>query len=207
MTQTGSTRALRLLAPLIFVRHGETDWNRSGRLQGQQDIALNPRGRDQAAAVGRAIAKKLGPQGLAASDFVASPMFRARETMEIARAAMGLPGKDYRLDERLKELTFGSWEGLTWREVQAQAPEGAARRELGKWRFTPPDGGESYAALAERIRPWAETLDRQTVAVSHGGVARALMHLIAGVPEQEACVAEITQGRAIVFQDRGMSWL
>lgn len=195
-----------LKAPLIFVRHGETDWNVEGRLQGQKDVALNARGRDQAAAVGRDLAKRFGPERLARIDFVASPMGRTRETMEILRGAMGLPVKNYSLDDRLKELTFGAWEGFTWREIRQRAAQGAAAREADKWRFTPP-GGESYASLCARIAPWLTELERETIAVSHGGVARAAMHLIAGRDPQEACVAEITQGRAILFKPGTMTWL
>lgn len=195
-----------LRASLIFVRHGETDWNVAGRLQGQREIALNPRGRDQAAAVGRMLAKRLGQEGLAARDFVSSPMTRCRETMEILRAAAGLPAAGYGFDERLKELTFGTWEGLTWREVQARFAAGAAAREADKWGFTPPQG-ESYATLCARIAPWLAGLDRPTLAVSHGGVARAVMHLVAGLDPFSASVAEITQGRALLFEPGRMSWL
>lgn len=191
---------------LVFVRHGETDWNAVGRLQGQQDIALNARGRDQAAAVGRALRKAYGVQALAAHAFVASPMLRTRETMEIARAAMTLPPRDYALDDRLKELTFGGWEGLTWREVQERDPDGAARRERDKWRFTPP-GGESYADLCARVAPWLAALDRPTVVVSHGGVARAALHLATGMDADEAAMAPIAQGRAIVIEEGRARWI
>jgi probable phosphoglycerate mutase len=206
MSRASAAPAVPLRAPLIFVRHGETDWNVVGRLQGQREIPLNARGRDQAAAVGRSLARRLGPAGLAAHRFVASPMARARETMAILRAAMGLPVADYALDERLRELTFGSWEGLTWREVQQRSAQEAARREADKWGFTPP-GGESYAALCERIAPWLAGLDAPTLAVSHGGVARAAMHLALGLDPREASMAEITQGRAMLFADGGMQWL
>lgn len=205
-TQFGAaTVGCALRTTLVFVRHGETDWNVSGRLQGQRDISLNPRGRDQAAAVGRALAKRFGAD-LETRDFVASPMERARETMEILRAAASLPAKGYALDARLKELTFGTWEGMTWREVQARDPEGAARREADKWGFIPPEG-ESYAMLCARIAPWLEGLTRPTVAVSHGGVARALLHLVAGLDPLEASVAEITQGRALIFEPGQARWL
>lgn len=194
-----------LRTTLIFVRHGETDWNLAGRLQGQREIPLNPRGRDQAAAVGHMLAKRLGA-ALADHDFVASPMGRARETMEILREAARLPRKDYALDARLTELTFGTWEGFTWREVKERCAEGAAQREADKWSFTPP-GGESYAALSARIAPWLAGLSRPTLAASHGGVARAVMHLVAGVEPNAASIAEITQGRAILFEPGRMRWM
>lgn len=195
-----------LRTTLIFVRHGETDWNVAGRLQGQRDIPLNARGRDQAAAVGRTLSKRLGAQELACRDFVCSPMERCRETMEILRGSAGLPAKGYAFDERLKELTFGTWEGFTWREVKARFADGAKEREADKWGFTPPEG-ESYAALCARIAPWINGLTRETIAVSHGGVMRAAMHLIAGLDPAQASVAEITQGRALLFERGRMAWI
>ncbi len=194
---------------LIFVRHGETSYNAENRLQGQRDILLNARGRDQASAVGRRLRASLGDEIdrlEASAAFVASPLGRARETMELARAAMDLPPKRYRLDRTLVELSFGAWEGLTWTEVKARDPEGVKARRADKWGFAPP-GGESYATLAERVRPWLAALSADAFIVSHGGVARALMSLLAGVPGETAAEAPIVQGRAILFEDRGYRWI
>lgn len=193
---------------VVFLRHGETDWNAEGRLQGRQDIPLNEKGRWQAAKAGRAVARILGPDALRSSSlaFLCSPMIRARETMEIARAAMGLPATEYKLDERLVELTFGDWEGLTWPEVKAREPAAASWREGDKWRFTPPNG-ESYAMLADRLEPWAANLEGEAVVVSHGGVARALMRMIGALPEERAALADIWQGRALVFHNGRFTWI
>ena len=194
---------------LLFVRHGETPYNAENRLQGQLDIPLNARGRDQARAVGRALVMRLGVEIErleTAEAFIASPLVRARQTMEIARDAMGLPPDRYRLEARLKELSFGAWEGLTWPEIEAQDPKGIRARTRDKWRFAPP-GGESYAMLAERVRPWLEGLTGDAFVVSHGGVARALMTLIAGVPPAKAADAPITQGRALAFEKGGCRWI
>jgi hypothetical protein len=139
---------VHLAVPLCIIRHGETDWNVEGRLQGQKDISLNGRGRAQAEAVGRELAR-LHPE-ITTFDFVSSPLLRARETMCILRASLDLDPDLYRVDEDLRELTFGSWEGWTWSEVRDHDPVGAAGREADKWAFVPP-GGENYAMLAERI--------------------------------------------------------
>ena len=193
---------------IIFLRHGETDWNAEYRLQGQQDTPLNARGRDQARAVGRALRDWLGGEGpdVASLDFIASPLSRTRETMELARAAMGLPPADYATDPRLVELSFGRWEGLTWNELKARDPWAATAREGDKWTFQPP-GGESYAMLAERVRPWLDGLDRESLVVAHGGVARVMMVLIGGVAPAEAALRDIRQGRALIFEDGGCRWL
>lgn len=194
---------------IVFIRHGETAYNAEGRLQGQRDIPLNGKGREQASAVGRSLRKRMGVEidALeAAGAFWASPLGRTRETMELARAAMGLPPKAYQLSDDLKELTFGRWEGLNWLEVELQDPAGARAREADKWNFTPP-AGESYAMLADRLRPWLEARRGDCFMTSHGGVARALMYLIAGVEPIIAASVSIWQGRAIVFEGGGYKWV
>lgn len=203
------TAVIRSPHRLLFIRHGETDWNREGRLQGQQDIGLNAKGREQADAVGRTLRKLAGREIDAleiARAFVSSPLLRTRETMERARAAMRLRPEGYRLCDDLKELTFGDWEGLTWPEVQARDPQGAAARAADKWSFTPPNG-ESYAALASRLAPWVASIDRNLFVASHGGVARALMYLLGGVAPEVAAEASIHQGRALLFADGRFAWL
>jgi probable phosphoglycerate mutase len=194
---------------LIFIRHGETDWNVEARLQGQHDIPLNGRGRDQASAAGRLLRDWFG-DGLSArvaqTGFVASPLSRARDTMERVRAAMGLDPAAYETDDRLVELSFGRWEGLTWPEVKARDPWAARAREGDKWTFQPP-GGESYAMLADRLRPWLAGLSRETLIVSHGGVARVLMALIGGSPITTAPLRDIHQGRVLIFEAGACHWL
>jgi broad specificity phosphatase PhoE len=194
---------------LIFLRHGETAYNAENRLQGQLDIPLNARGREQARAVGRTLGGRIGSEIErleGAGAFIASPLERARETMEIAREAMGLPPSRYRLDPTLKEISFGAWEGWTWREIEARDGKAVRERKREKWSFTPP-GGESYATLAARVRPWLDGLSGDAFVVSHGGVARALMALIAGVAPREAAEAPIAQGRALCFENGTCRWI
>jgi broad specificity phosphatase PhoE len=189
---------------LILVRHGETDWNREGRLQGGQDIPLNALGREQAAeAAGRL--RELVPD-FSGLDFIGSPMLRARETMDILRRELELPAGEYRIDDRLRELTFGSWEGYTWRDVRKAEREQAQLRERDKWSFVPP-GGESYLMLAERVRPVLAELQRETVIVSHGGVARAVLALVGAVSPQKAALVEIWQGKLLVVSGGSADWL
>ena len=189
---------------ILFARHGETAYNAENRLQGQRDIPLNARGRDQAAAVGRTLGQRIRPEidALEAADaFFASPLKRATETMEVARGKMGLDPGRYRLDPRLMELSFGDWEGLTWAEIAALDPKGLAARRSDKWNYVPP-GGESYAMLAERVRAWLATLAGDALVVAHGGTARALMTILAGLPDGVSAGTPIVQGRALLF-DKG----
>ncbi len=189
---------------LFIVRHGETPWNVEGRLQGQRDIAMNGRGRDQADAAGRVLARVM--TDAAAAHYVSSPLGRTRETMERLRTAMGLDPAGYALDDRLKEITFGRWEGLTWPELAQRDPDGASGREADKWGFVPP-GGESYHMLTERLQPWLDGLTGDTVAVTHGGVARALMAMIGGMDRAEAPLTVVRQGEVMLFESNSWRWL
>jgi broad specificity phosphatase PhoE len=197
-------QALTIPGRLFLVRHGETDWNREGRLQGGQDIPLNALGRMQAEEAGSRL-RALTPD-FARLDYVSSPMERARDTMTILRRELGLPPDDFRIDERLRELTFGAWEGFTWREIRKSERELAQARERDKWGFVPP-GGESYRMLAERVRPALEALAPDTVLVSHGGVARAVLALIGAVDTIEAARVEIWQGKILVVEGGKATWM
>jgi probable phosphoglycerate mutase len=193
-----------LPAPLIFLRHGETDWNVEGRLQGQRDIPLNVTGRGQARRNGEAILRAF--PDIAGFDAVASPLGRTRATMEIARGAMGLDPAVYRTDDRLLEITFGAWEGATLDELRAIEPGRIAERERDKWDFVPP-GGESYARITRRVGAWLAEVQRPTFAVSHGGVGRVLRHLVLGIDPAEAAGLPFPQDRALVIREGRGEWV
>jgi len=180
---------------LLFLRHGETDRNRALRFQGQRDIPLNEIGRRQGARNGRAIA------GILASRrwrLVASPLGRSVETMRIALDAAGLPGQPFAMEPALKEAHYGDWEGLTLVEIGERHAEAARAREADKWRYVPPNG-ESYAMVSERVAVWLAGLDGPTFVVAHGGILRALLHLLAGLPPHDAPHLAVPQDRAILF--------
>ena len=190
---------------LYFIRHGETDWNGEHRLQGQHDIPLNARGRVQAARSGEVLRDLLEREGKAAADTPTypSPLGRARETMELMRAAMGLEPLAYRTDARLMEMSFGRWEGFTFAELQARESEALAERERDKWGFVLP-GGESYAQLQVRVRSWCDGIEQDTVVSAHGGVCRVLMASLNFVEPMSASVGNVGQGCVYVFNDNGM---
>ena len=170
---------------LYYVRHGETDWNRAARLQGRRDTSLNALGREQAIRGGEILRGLFAGNAIACTrlDYIASPLARARQTMELMRRSLGLAPCDYRIDDRLAEMAFGDWEGLTLAEVGMRDPEGLAARERDKWGFVPPNG-ESYQQVAVRIAQWYESLRADSVVAAHGGTMRALLvHLGIDQPE------------------------
>ena len=193
--------------PLVyFVRHGQTDWNAEGRLQGQSDIDLNDVGRMQARRNGLHLKEILGDP--AALRYVASPMRRARETMEIVRGELGLPRHGYDTDRRLIEIHFGDWQGFTYAEMEQRVPGFAAMRERDKWNVTPPGvGAESYRRLAERVAPWLASVKDETVCVSHGGVMRAVVWLVTRDSDEAASHMETPQDKVLRLQNGVFDWL
>ena len=161
---------------LYVARHGESDWNVEGRWQGHTDIPLNEAGRTQA----RELAVALRPHGLAA--VVSSDLARARETAQIVAGALGVP-RTYE-DPRLRERSFGIFEGLTRRECEQRHPE-----EWQVWtqERRPPRGAEPHDALAVRVVAGAErvalevaTSGAPALVVTHGAALRALVEAITG---------------------------
>jgi alpha-ribazole phosphatase len=164
------------MTTLLLVRHGETDWNRDGRWQGQTDTELNERGREQA----RALAAELDGETIAA--VYASDLARARETAELVATPRGL---EVRSDPRLRELNFGGWEGLTTAEIEDRYPDQVARwrADDGSHAFA---GGETYVQMGERVvqalSEIAAAHPSETVlVVLHGGPMRGLLAHAAGL--------------------------
>jgi probable phosphoglycerate mutase len=183
---------------LVYViRHGQTDWNAIRRLQGQKDIPLNDFGRQQAVGNGKVLARILGATA-DDFDYVASPLGRTRETMELMRGAMGLDPKAYRTDDRLVEVSFGDWEGQTLPELKKEFPDRVKARKANKWDFIPPgQDAESYEILSWRIGAWLSSVEVPTVCVCHGGVIRSIFRLVSGMDKDEASRTQIPQDRIL----------
>jgi probable phosphoglycerate mutase len=190
-------------APTIYyIRHGETQWNADGRLQGVQDVPLNDLGRRQAAHAGQVLSDLFARHGHDRRElpFVSSPLGRARTTMELVRGALALPVQDYAIDDRLREIGYGTWEGSTLAQMQLADPELFAKRQVEKWTVAPP-GGESYVAVQQRMTDWYGGLNGDIVTVAHGGTARALMVALGFETPQSAADLTIEQGAVYVFGD------
>ncbi|RFU20041.1 histidine phosphatase family protein [Geodermatophilus marinus] len=161
---------------LLVWRHGRTEWNATGRFQGQLDPPLDPEGRRQAAAA----AAHLAADGLAADAtvVVSSDLDRARSTAAALTEALGVP---LRLDARLREHGMGAWEGLTRQEVADRYPE-----QYADWLAGRPvrgRGGEDVAEVPRRALAALRDLPETEVAVvvTHGGTAARLMEALLGL--------------------------
>lgn len=177
---------------ILLVRHGETEWNRERRIQGRLDSPLTTRGLAQARVIGQLI---MSLPEAASIRIVASPLGRARRTAEIICEQLA-PRPELAIDERLREISVGSWDGLTYREIEMRFPgvfDGEGRHE---WYFRSPDG-DTYEGFAGRVGEWLRAAaDGPTlVAVTHGIVSRVLRGLYAGLPREVALTLPVPQDK------------
>ena len=185
---------MKLAAPLYMLRHGETAWNTERRMQGTLNSDLTERGRAQAVAMGRALARELALEERP-TIFLRSPLGRTRETSLIVGRELGLDPAQWRDDKRLAELSYGDWEGSSWTEIEAHTPDA-----LNTWKADPesycPPGGESHFALRRRQ---AEALadiiasSTRTVVVGHGVSGAVLRGINLGLDARAMFVLEKPQ--------------
>ncbi|WP_299348567.1 histidine phosphatase family protein [uncultured Shimia sp.] len=144
-----------------MLRHGHTDWNRAGRIQGRTDIPLDDEARD----VLRGFRL---PEGWRDADLYSSPLLRAFETGQI------VSGRDPHTVDELIEMDWGQWEGLKGVDLKADPDSGFRDIEYWGWDYRPPEG-ESPADVWERIATWLRTLERDSIAVCHIGIMRMVL--------------------------------
>lgn len=160
---------------LVLARHAESAWNAERRFQGRTDVGLSDMGREQAAALARALARRR------VGTIYASPLVRARETAEIVARERGLT---VTLVEELRELSLGVWEGRTVDDVLATEAD-AYRRWRERPYDCPPPEGEPIEEVARRVLPVMERIvsahpdGEDALVVAHGGVISVyLCHLL-----------------------------
>lgn len=171
--------------PLLYVlRHGETAWNTQGRLQGWQDSALTPKGREHAAKQGEILADTLTGDEY----WVTSPLGRAQHTAQIAGAPAQLAQ-----DARLREIDMGAWTGWTSAQITAERPdlEGFAR-------YHAIPKGETIEDVTARVAAFLADCAGPTVVVTHGITSRILRCLATGQPADR--FAEIGGGQGVVYR-------
>jgi broad specificity phosphatase PhoE len=165
------------MTQLIVVRHGQTEWNATDRVQGQSDVDLDDVGVAQAVEVAPRLAE------FAPSLIVSSDLRRAVRTADALAAILGLP---IELDPRLRERHFGRWQGLTMAEVRERYPAQHAEWAAGAHVTDP--SVETTTDLAERTGAAFSDVARRVgggtaVVVSHGGASRLACARMLGWPE------------------------
>jgi broad specificity phosphatase PhoE len=164
-----------------LVRHGQTDWNREGRFQGQSDTALNQTGRAEALALAAQL------KGYSFAAIFTSDLIRARETAEIIATVLALP---ITAEPRLREIKQGEWEGQFMEDIRSRSAEGWDERKIDPVHFHPP-GGESVAELAERTLAAMRYIVHlypvgNVLIVSHGLALATIICREGGIPMGEA---------------------
>jgi broad specificity phosphatase PhoE len=184
---------------IIFVRHGETDWNRQGLIQGSIDTDLNETGHAQA----KSVAALLAAQDIPWADYriVVSPQRRAQQTAEYILNALGRDMDS--VDARVRELGFGVWEGKPFWELKASAVYPADAEGRYFWR---PEGGESYEDGVARVNAWRSELTKPTLVIAHGAVGRCLMGSCTGQAPADLVMLPTPQGRYCVLEGGRMQW-
>jgi broad specificity phosphatase PhoE len=159
---------------VLLARHGETDDNAARRFQGHRDPPLNDRGREQAQALGEALA------GDGIRELWSSPLRRALETATIAGGVLGLQP---RLDPRLMEVDVGRWAGRLYADLAVDEPGAYAQWRSGSPAFRFP-GGESLREQGDRVAEVLQEIaggaDKPVLVVCHGGVIREARRVLAG---------------------------
>ena len=162
---------------LLLCRHGQTGYNAALRFQGQMDEPLSELGRQQAKLLAERLAEE--PVDVAYT----SDLCRAFETAEVALAGRDVP---LHRDERLREIAFGRWEGMTFAEIKDKYPDDVAARERDRVRYAMP-GGESLEQLGQRVKGFLQEVlplheGREIVIVAHGGTVNAIISTLLNIP-------------------------
>jgi broad specificity phosphatase PhoE len=171
---------------IYLIRHGETEWNAQGRFQGKLDSALTETGVKQAEAIGRCLAGL----DLSLDAFVSSPLGRTRQTAAIIAGSAHLPAAQ--CDDRLAEVSLGSWDGLTHFDIDAQWPGLLDGSTPFDWFFRSPDG-ETYDSAFQRAECWLEERQGVTLAVSHGLISRIIRGAYCGLSRTDALSLPVPQ--------------
>ncbi len=188
--------------PEIFlVRHGETTWNRIGRHQGHMESELTLNGIEQVRGVARRLAREITDWDAVA--MACSPQFRCRQTAAVLCDEAGADFERVVLDDRLKERSYGHWEGLTDSEIMARFPDEWRAREADRWTYTIPGGGENYPVTTARITAWLteQPADRPILLVTHGQAGRALRGHLLGLDAAATLALPVLQTTTIHLKD------
>lgn len=175
------------MTTLVLLRHGPTDWNADGRIQGRADVPLSDAGR-------ATVAGWRLPADWAGRRWLTSPLARARETAAIL-------GADATVDERLTEMDWGDWEGRRLGDLRSELGAAMAAMEASGLDLRPP-GGESPRDVAARLAPLLAAIaadGRDTVAVCHKGVIRAALALATGWDMTGKAPVRLRDGTAVAL--------
>ena len=167
---------------ILICRHGQTKWNLENRKQGWLDSELTELGKSQASAI------KFGLKTFCREKefkVICSPLGRVKSTAKIALSEATYPS-EITYDDRLKEHSFGTWEGLNLEEIEKRFPGMQDQREKDCWNFKLPEG-ESYALLESRLISFIQSIDKSQdiILFCHEMVSKILRKILLGLKEKQ----------------------
>lgn len=173
---------------IYLLRHGETIWNTLGRFQGQEDSPLTERGMEQADRVAGLLSREIA-DNVQSFEMHVSPLGRTRETATRVQRVLPLTSRE---DARLMEVSIGAWDGLTRFEIENEFPGMLDGSDAFDWYFRAPDG-ETFDAACARARSWISSLQKPTVAISHGLFGRLIRGVYSGLSKREMLELPVPQ--------------
>ncbi len=176
-----------------FLRHGQTEWNKVYRLQGQLDSPLTQQGIADA----ERQAVLMAPVLAASPACFVSPLGRAQETAQIA-----LSGAMFRNDDRLMEIHAGAWQGRYRDDIMADHPAWADRHPTALEIYEAAEAGEGLAAFHRRIKAFLDDLTEPSVIVAHGLLGQVLRAEVCGIDLADAGRLSNRQGCVYVLENR-----
>jgi probable phosphoglycerate mutase len=196
--------------PFYAMRHGETSWNAKGLFQGHSDVPLSEEGIRQVKGNGRRLKQHLDHAGINSSEIgiFSSPLSRALHSSRIILAELGIPESRLAIDPRLKEASFGHWEGLTTFEVRERFREERSLRKRDRWNFAP-SGGQSYADISSVMSDFLGAMKsgNPSLFVTHTGNIRAILRLLLDIEREEAMATRIPHDRFLYWNGAFARWI
>ncbi|MEM7461010.1 MAG: histidine phosphatase family protein [Pseudomonadota bacterium] len=189
------------MAMLYLTRHGQTELNWAGRMQGRIDSNLTERGKEQAERVGEKLYAQLGKQRVT---LWVSPLGRAQQTAAII--ARHIQVTEQKTDARLAEVSLGDWEGMTMEDIEFTHPGALDGSSRFDWAYRAP-GGETEAALLDRLQDWLTGFERRNtpaVVVSHGWAGMALRALYSSRSFEDVSAKGDSHEAVFEFSDDGI---
>ncbi|CCQ74499.1 Fructose-2,6-bisphosphatase [Magnetospira sp. QH-2] len=185
---------------MILLRHGETQWNRARRYQGQQDSPLTLTGIGQVRAIAETLRDHIN-EGTG-FDIWSSPLPRARQSISIFCDQLDLDYGSVRFDDRLMERSYGRWEGLARDDISCRYPEDLAREDEDRWHFNIPHG-ESFKQVGDRLGDWLHELNanQPVLVMAHGGSGRVLRGIVVGQSPEHIFANDPPQSTAFSIAD------
>lgn len=170
---------------LILLRHGETQWNREYRYQGQKDSPLTLTGIAQVRAVAETLLATVGD--VRSCCIWSSSLPRTRQSVSVLCDQLGLDYGAVRFDDRLMERSYGRWEGLTLEQIEKRYRQDLGGEQKDRWGFTMNGTGESFSQVEQRLRSWLDDLDagQHAIVMTHGGSGRVLRGILTGQSPEE----------------------